>query len=160
MFGGNKSWAERKPPKKKECLACKQIFQPFCGGDKYCKPCRPAQKRKNHALGMRNWRSKNQDRSRRVKAAWDLRKYGITLEDYESIFKTQGGTCAICKTCPKGGRGILRKLVVDHCHRSKKVRSLLCADCNTAIGLMKEDLEILKSAMAYLRRHNGPGSRN
>lgn len=77
------------------------------------------------------------------------RLYGITLEEYDSMLEEQEGCCAICKTLPNE-----RKLHVDHCHTTGKVRQLLCSGCNTAIGALKEDPEIIRAAAAYVERHS------
>lgn len=74
------------------------------------------------------------------------RKYGITLEVYKTILFAQGGVCAICKRAPKGA------LCVDHDHKAKAVRGLLCHNCNHAIGQFKEDEETLSRAIEYLRK--------
>lgn len=82
--------------------------------------------------------------------------FGITLEQYDALFESQHGLCAICKHPEhrvKGGR--ILPLCVDHDHETKRVRQLLCADCNTAIGLMQDDVLRLQSAIAYILRHRG-----
>lgn len=147
-------WKDKKPPAPKPCKDCGVNFQPYCGGDKFCPPCRPARARKRHREGMRTYRDKDRNRARRVKANWDLKRFGLTLEEYEVMFAAQNGCCAICFVSGKGrGRGILRTLCVDHCHETGRVRGLLCADCNTSIGLMRENITALKSAINYLTIH-------
>lgn len=83
------------------------------------------------------------------------RDYGITLDEYNSMLEKQNNKCAICETEEpikvKSGRN--RKLAVDHCHNSGKVRGLLCAHCNTGIGMLRESIEILDKAKEYLLRH-------
>lgn len=76
-----------------------------------------------------------------------LRKYGLTLEQYEILLLEQSGVCAICKL----SRGI-KKLAVDHDHNSGKVRGLLCQFCNTALGKFLDDVSILKRAISYLEK--------
>lgn len=79
-------------------------------------------------------------------------RYGITLEDYEELCASQGGVCAICSRPPAGQRkdGSLKRLHVDHDHRTGRVRGLLCFDCNTALGKFGDGVEMLKRAIAYL----------
>lgn len=78
------------------------------------------------------------------------RKYGITMEQYTAMLAAQGGVCAIC-----GGGDGSRRLAVDHCHATGKVRALLCASCNTSLGRLGEDPVVLERAAAYLRKHRG-----
>jgi hypothetical protein len=59
-----------------------------------------------------------------------MSRYGITLEQYEMLLRSQGYACAVCRETPDGGR----PLVVDHCHESGRVRALLCGTCNTELG--------------------------
>lgn len=72
--------------------------------------------------------------------------YGITLEDYEIMFKNQEGKCFICN--------VLKEVLhVDHCHETDKVRGLLCGNCNKALGLLKDNISVLNKAIDYLRLH-------
>ena len=72
-------------------------------------------------------------------------KYGISEEDYERLFESQNGRCAICK------KETERRLDVDHCHSTNKVRGLLCNQCNQGLGLFQDNPLILKSALEYLQ---------
>lgn len=87
--------------------------------------------------------------------AWHLkRKFGITLDQYKSLNKAQEGRCAIC-----GGLNVAgRRLAVDHCHRSGKIRGLLCYKCNVGLGSFDDDLERLLLAALYLEKHRLPSS--
>ena len=78
------------------------------------------------------------------------RKYGLTLESYNIMLKAQGGVCAICgeEEMVKG-----RTLSVDHCHKTGKVRQLLCGNCNHALGKFKDNPDLLLKAINYLERH-------
>lgn len=83
------------------------------------------------------------------------RKYGITFEQYQKMFDKQNGECRICKgTTPnrnwKDGRTQYMKLFVDHDHKTGRVRGLLCNTCNQGIAALKENVDILKSAIEYL----------
>lgn len=82
--------------------------------------------------------------------------YGITLEIFNKILKSQKGVCAICKKPEiiKDGRtGKKRNLSVDHCHNTNKVRGLLCSKCNNGIGLFNDSIKSLKSAIKYLGKN-------
>ncbi|EIM6622183.1 endonuclease VII domain-containing protein [Salmonella enterica] len=80
-----------------------------------------------------------------------MTKYGITLERYNELSEAQNHVCAICGNAEtRVIHGTLTSLCVDHCHQSGKVRGLLCANCNRAIGLIKDNTELLKNAVRYL----------
>lgn len=72
--------------------------------------------------------------------------YGIDLAEYEELLAAQGGVCRIC-----GGQNLnQRRLGVDHCHVTGKVRGLLCNYCNSGIGYFKDDLDLIIKAYHYL----------
>lgn len=73
--------------------------------------------------------------------------YGITPEQYKQMHEDQQGKCKICNTTPN----TKRSLHVDHCHKTGKVRALLCSGCNTALGSFKDDPNLLMNAIEYLR---------
>jgi len=80
--------------------------------------------------------------------------YGITLEEYEVLFSKQNGVCAICSEAEKvvdQKTETIRRLAVDHCHQSKKIRGLLCQACNTAIGKLRDNPELMERAAMYVR---------
>lgn len=76
------------------------------------------------------------------------RKYGIdiTEEEYAHKLEEQGGVCAICGFPP-----VSKRLSVDHCHRSKKVRGLLCYHCNRFV-VGRHNLDTAKSLVRYLEK--------
>lgn len=72
-------------------------------------------------------------------------RYGMTLEDFRTLWDSQHGQCAIC------GLGLDKaKYRIDHDHKTGKVRGILCASCNTALGLFKDSPDSLNRAMSYL----------
>lgn len=85
---------------------------------------------------------------------WLIRRcqnHGITLEDFHRMYESQRGLCAICgqpqtRVC----RGKVLPLYIDHDHKTGRARGLLCAPCNTAIGLLEEDPERFQKALAYM----------
>jgi hypothetical protein len=119
----------------------------------------PAGRTKCHACLKREWREQNPEKqAQRAEAESQslnhIRKYGVTADWYEQKVREQGGLCAICgKTESAKHRGKLVRLSVDHNHKTRKPRGLLCAACNRAIGLMKEDPQRLEAAARYLRQH-------
>src|SRR6185503_17418755 len=76
------------------------------------------------------------------------RNYGISLKQYEWMETMQRGRCAICDQKEVSGR-----LRVDHCHKTGKVRKLLCMGCNLGLGAFREDPAAMKRAIAYLKEH-------
>jgi hypothetical protein len=70
-------------------------------------------------------------------------KYGISEHKYKCLLEAQQGECAICGSADKG-------LVVDHNHTTGKVRGLLCSQCNTAIGLLGDNVGTIQRAVGYL----------
>ena len=81
----------------------------------------------------------------------DLRRnYGITIEDYDRMLEDQGGTCMLCPATPESQRH--GRLHVDHSHETGEVRGLLCHNCNTALGLLNEDVGRMAAMIAYITK--------
>lgn len=82
-----------------------------------------------------------------------MRAYGITVEQYRDLQMKQNNVCACCKK-PESRYShhskTLSDLAVDHCHKTGKIRGLLCFKCNMAIGLLKDDVGTLTEAVRYL----------
>lgn len=78
-----------------------------------------------------------------------LKKYGITIAQYAAMLDMQGGVCAICGVTPKK-----RRLAVDHNHKTKQVRGLLCTQCNRGLGWFRDAEAHLLKAAAYIRKSN------
>lgn len=79
------------------------------------------------------------------------KKFNLSIEDYDRMLEAQGGVCAICKQPETHKRNDkVKALAVDHDHRTGKIRGLLCADCNTGIGKLKDSIDVLTSAVQYL----------
>ena len=111
-----------------------------------CKTCKKEQhraylKRNPEYHAKRYRRIHMEERERHLK-----RKYGITLADYERMFREQAGCCGVCGVKQK------RSFDVDHCHETGVVRGLLCTNCNRFIGHAGDDPERLEAAAQYLRK--------
>lgn len=77
---------------------------------------------------------------------WELKKlFGITLDDYKKLSEQQNHVCKICKNPEKNNK----RLAVDHCHDTGKIRGLLCFTCNMGIGYLKHNPELIKIAALY-----------
>jgi len=80
-------------------------------------------------------------------------KYGLNKQEFIDKFNNINNSCEICKirlNIHSEKRNITNTLNVDHCHITGKTRGFLCSNCNRALGLFKDDVEILKSAKQYL----------
>lgn len=79
-------------------------------------------------------------------------RFGITELDYQRMETAQGGCCASCGEVPAShnSRHERRPLVIDHDHRTGRVRGLLCTNCNVAIGHAKDDPDRLRMMALYL----------
>ena len=83
---------------------------------------------------------------RSVRNAQLKNRYGITLVEYERMLESQAGVCKICGGPPMH-RGTYH---VDHCHRTGKVRGLLCHKCNVALGMVGDDTDLLMRLAEYV----------
>lgn len=102
------------------------------------------------------WKTKNPEKAHLSQRERNLKhKYGVTLEWYNAKLKEQDYCCAICKIKEnKVTRGAVSDLnfAVDHDHVTGKVRGLLCNQCNRALGMFKDSVELIEKAIKYLER--------
>lgn len=80
-----------------------------------------------------------------------INKYGLTIEQVNAMLLLQNNACAICKIEFFGG---VRK-VIDHNHKTNKVRAILCSYCNTSLGMVRESVETLENMIKYLKDWGG-----
>jgi hypothetical protein len=92
----------------------------------------------------RDWQKNNPDKRK----AQRIKKFGLTLEEFNTLLEAQGHKCAICGYSDMGDPNFFP--VVDHCHETGYVRNLLCMNCNMAIGKFKDDPELLRKAAEYV----------
>lgn len=131
------------------------------GFTNYCKTCRnflAREKAKSNPDGYKKRNEKSKQKRReyyqkqevkdRVKNQELLKSYKISLKDYNVMISKQNGVCAICFKNELTARN--KNLAVDHCHKTGIIRGLLCSNCNRAIGLLKDSVPIIKSALKYL----------
>jgi Recombination endonuclease VII len=109
--------------------------------------------RERHRKYMNEWRRKHGDDYRtRYRVGQLKRKYGLTLEQFENLFKRQKEQCAAC------GEKIVKiksnSLHVDHCHKNNLIRGILCGACNRTIGHAKESISRLMACALYLQRYH------
>ena len=125
-----------------------------CGIDTICLDCS-----RNR---VKVWRKKNPDKllkqvQREYGKPYTINKhlrskYGITHIEYDTMYELQQGCCKICAT-PQSL--LSKRLSVDHCHITGKVRGLLCTHCNSMLGYAKDKTELLEKAIGYLKENNG-----
>lgn len=77
-------------------------------------------------------------------------KYNLTMEEYELLGNKQNWKCSICN---KDIEKYNKRTHLDHDHNTRKVRSILCDNCNKGLGNFKDDIELLKNAALYLETH-------
>lgn len=139
---------------KKYCSSCNSIkdLNEFTinsskqsGRSSTCRKCRAIKRSQNRAKDNSKFLEYERDPIRldKQKNCRFIRNYGITLEKYENLVDEQQN---LCKICLKN-----TKLVIDHCHRTGKVRGLLCHNCNVSLGLLKENIKIIQNIINYLK---------
>ena len=90
-----------------------------------------------------------------VDRSWRLKKhYGITLIEWRQMYEAQSGACAICRK----GLAQDKTTNTDHCHKTGRVRGLLCGTCNKGLGYFKDNTELMHEAIRYLERHKDVGA--
>lgn len=158
----------------KKCTACKtekpvSEFYPIANGLKgvrpRCKECmRIIEKKKYGDNAEFRW-SKLSKQAKKIKddpefkkrhmiaqRRWHLNKhYNITQEDFDKKLAEQNGGCEICGRKPNGEQRY--RIVVDHCHLTGTNRGLLCDLCNTALGKLGDNIEILNNCINYLKKY-------
>ena len=105
-----------------------------------CKPCHQEYKRENP------------NTSRNSKAEKLQLRYGLTYEQWEAMREKEDYRCMICAITEEE---LGRKLDVDHCHDSGKVRGILCNPCNTMLGHGRDNVAVLEAAIKYLNENSG-----
>ena len=146
-----------------ECLHSRNKFTPHRKGYRVCSICKVGKEyskfykdnARRHGVGQvcKECKAayKKESYNPIKKREEDMKgKYGMTLDDYDRMLKSQNNKCAICNNTSTGRKGT-KYFAVDHCHTSRKVRGLLCHSCNVAIGYMKDDVELLDKAIDYLK---------
>lgn len=102
-----------------------------------------------HAANVGHRAEYNRDYYRRAKRSMHLnKKFGLTEDQYDTMLIAQNNHCATCLEPDRSNK----RLAVDHCHKTGKIRGLLCANCNRGIGLFEDDPELMQKAIDYLKR--------
>jgi hypothetical protein len=135
-----------KDPERARALS-RAAYERSGGAEGYAKQWRKANPEKAAAASAR-WRAKNGGSLVSLRS-----KYGVSVVEYEELLRAQGGLCAICRqpeTMVDSKTRMVKRLAVDHCHATGRVRALLCHTCNLGLGVFKDDVARLRAAVAYL----------
>lgn len=90
------------------------------------------------------WKKENPEKVKQQKARWNCKsRFGLSLIEYKLWF-SEHPFCSIC--------GKDNNLVLDHCHNTNKIRGVLCRKCNSGIGLLQDNIDMLKKAIEYLSK--------
>lgn len=111
-----------------------------------CKVCR----KEPTAVYNSTQRAKDLKKSANLK-----RDFGITLQQYDVMLESQNGVCAVCgqpETARYSDGETVKRLSVDHDHKTGRVRGLLCGRCNCALGYVDDSKERLLQLAIYLER--------
>ncbi len=154
-------------PQPDECFA-KDRKRPS-GLTPHCKSCLKGERDRNkdqRRETIKRWRAMHPEKLKeyRIKSApqrrartkkWQEKnllksRYGISNEEWKRMFDAQCGQCALCGIHQSKTK---KALHVDHCHKSNKVRGLLCSICNQALGMFKDDTVLMQRAIEYLGAH-------
>lgn len=100
----------------------------------------------------KRWENKTKEERDTINRKTRLKYYyGLSVDEYEQMLAAQDNKCYICGT-EEGYNG--KKLYVDHCHSSSKVRKLLCQHCNSGLGMFRDNPELLIKAAEYVKQHD------
>jgi hypothetical protein len=106
----------------------------------YCRPCKKIQN-----TPTLEQKQKQSDR-------YYLQSYGITRAKLDELRAEQKGCCAICKIPEENHPSRFGVFHLDHDHQSGVIRGLLCTKCNMALGLFNDNVELLMTAINYLKK--------
>lgn len=162
----------------KYCSGCDEDLELSAfGKDKYrkdgltskCKKCRnkhnreyckknPEMKKKHNDLRV-EWRKEyyaTPENKLKLRNAHLKSNYNLTHDDYCVIIEKQNGVCKICEKFRLQQNK--EYMAIDHCHKTGKVRGILCAWCNKALGAFNDNIEHLKNAIKYLEESKNEGT--
>lgn len=100
-------------------------------------------------LWARRFRAKPGNREN-IRHRQIIRRYGLTQEQFAVMLKKQGSRCGVCRKSIKPAHRGKDAACIDHCHKSGKVRGLLCFNCNCGIGQFKDKPALLRKAIKWI----------
>lgn len=108
---------------------------------------------------LKRFESKNPNREQTrnyIHIGRGSKRIAVPKQTYEKMVLNQNNLCAICnkpERMTSANKRDIKKLAIDHCHTTNKIRGLLCHQCNVSLGGFKDSIELLQSAIAYLNEH-------
>lgn len=144
-----KSYPKNRKPRPYKIFSCELCFGSFRsrynGIRHYCDSCKVVAQR----IRAAEWWNKNKEKYKSIRREINLqRRYGISVNKYNKLYRKQKGRCVICKQ--KYLNGSCGGLVVDHSHKNEKVRGLLCKSCNLTLGRLESNWD---GFIDYLKRN-------
>lgn len=79
------------------------------------------------------------------------RTHGLTLDQFHALYESQDMACAVCGDELSTNKQAIH---IDHCHRSGRVRGLLCGGCNVGLGMFRDEPQRMQRAIAYVTEHH------
>ena len=145
------------------CLECHAKYEKDRKQTPECKARRKERYREDIDVSRernRKYRQENRDKILQDRREWykenktkvsdqvKLRTYNVTREEFEAMKNRCDNKCEICME-------VFSTPYIDHCHITGCARGLLCQKCNSAIGFLKDDVDLVKSAVRYLEKYSG-----
>lgn len=126
----------------------------------FCKQCNAKKssdhyKKTFHGNDAEKWKEKRKNRRQTKQSKdWYVRyrlqtRFGLTVEEFNEKKKEQNNKCYLCNR-----KNSKKELCIDHNHNTGKIRKLLCHRCNTTLGLVDENITLLKNMIIYLETEN------
>lgn len=138
--------------KPKLCLICGQEYKPTNPSQKWCIRCAPDMVAGLSRIRAALWYKEHPEEVKAGAKYKHLKKYGMTIAQYEGMLASQGDKCAVCGKPVNTINGRVVKMAVDHDHKTGRVRGLLCYSCNVVLGHVKDNPDILARLIDYLHR--------
>ncbi len=132
----------------RHCSGCSETkaLELFYSPDSRCKVCVKARTKLWAASNPEKVKARPPQNKPAYQREYSLKhRFGMTQDDYENLSVAQGMRCAICQGPPTR-----KHFSIDHCHKTGKVRGLLCQPCNAGLGHFKDSLSVVRSAGSYL----------
>ncbi|MEU6290046.1 endonuclease VII domain-containing protein [Streptomyces sp. NPDC046988] len=123
-----------------------RVKVPVPRGHKRCPQCegvKPHSEWERSRSSSDGWASYCREcRAERNRIGYFKRKYGLAPAELDAMVAEQQGVCCICLAAPAEH--------VDHCHKTGRVRGVLCFSCNAALGQFKDRPDAIRRAAAYV----------